>query len=346
MRGLFISALRRIFSRKGAKAQRRKDAKTQRFRADGEAPLKSPRSPQPNVRDSKAASPQELPLCAFAPLRESPFSFLPVSCKGGCGGYSRNRLFAFPEPPMRLPVLAAALYAATLSVPSAAQDSMTAPQYPETRRGDTAETLFGETIADPYRWLENDVRNDPEVAAWVERQNAVTDAYLARLPARAWFKRRIGELYDYERFSVPVKRGNRYFYTRNSGLQNQSPLYVREGLTGAQRLLIDPNAWAADAATALSDWRASPDGSKVLYSVQDGGTDWRIVRVLDVATGQDLSDEVRWAKFTDLAWVGEEGFLYSRFPEPAQGQDFQALNYDQAVHYHRLGTPQSADEPV
>ena len=133
---------------------------------------------------------------------------------------------------MRLPVLAAALYAATLSVPSAAQDPMTAPQYPETRRGDTAETLFGETIADPYRWLENDVRNDPEVADWVERQNAVTDAYLAGLPARAWFKRRIGELYDYERFSVPVKRGNRYFYTRNSGLQNQSPLYVREGLGG------------------------------------------------------------------------------------------------------------------
>jgi prolyl oligopeptidase len=247
---------------------------------------------------------------------------------------------------MRLPVLAAALYAATLSLPADAQDSMTAPQYPETRRDDTAETLFGETIADPYRWLENDVRNDAEVAAWVEAENAVTDAYLAKLPAREWFKRRIGELYDYERFSVPVKRGNRYFYTRNSGLQNQSPLYVREGLDGEQRLLIDPNAWAADAATALSDWRASPDGSKVLYSVQDGGTDWRIVRVLDAGTGEQLADEIRWAKFTDLAWVGEEGFLYSRFPEPEQGQDFQALNYDQAVYYHRLGTPQSEDQLV
>jgi len=246
---------------------------------------------------------------------------------------------------MRLPVLAAAVYAAALSLPADAQD-MTAPPYPETRRGDTVETLFGETIADPYRWLENDVRNDAEVAEWVERQNAVTDAYLAQLPARAWFRRRIGELYDYERFSVPVSRGDRYFYTRNSGLQNQSPLYVREGLSGEQRLLIDPNAWAADAATALSDWRASPDGSKVLYSVQDGGTDWRILRVLDVVTGTDLSDEVRWAKFTGLAWVGEEGFLYSRFPEPEEGQDFQALNYDQAVYYHRLGTPQSEDQLV
>src|SRR5690606_8396383 len=181
---------------------------------------------------------------------------------------------------------------------------------------------------------------------WVERQNAVTDAYLAKLPARDGFKRRIGELIDFERFSVPVKRGGRYFYTHNSGLQNQSPLYVREGLGGEPRLLIDPNAWAADAATALSDWRASPDGSKLLYAVQDGGTDWRILRVLDVATGEQLPDEIRWAKFTNLAWVGEEGFLYSRFPEPEAGQDFQALNYNQAVYFHRIGTAQTADEEV
>ncbi len=246
---------------------------------------------------------------------------------------------------MRLPVPVAAVYAAALSVSVHAQD-MTAPPYPETRRDDVVETLFGETIADPYRWLEEDVRNSAEVAEWVERQNAVTDAYLAKLPARDGFKRRIGELIDFERFSVPVKRGGRYFYTHNSGLQNQSPLYVREGLGGEPRLLIDPNAWAADAATALSDWRASPDGSKLLYAVQDGGTDWRILRVLDVATGEQLPDEIRWAKFTNLAWVGEEGFLYSRFPEPEAGQDFQALNYDQAVYFHRLGTPQSEDQLV
>ncbi len=246
---------------------------------------------------------------------------------------------------MRLSVLAAAVYVAALSSSVQAQ-TMTAPEYPETRRGEVVETLFGEEIADPYRWLEDDVRNNPEVADWVARQNAVTDAYLAKLPARDGFKQRIGELYDYERFSTPVKRGNRYFYTHNSGLQNQSPLYVREGLDGAPRLLIDPNAWADDGATALSDWKASPDGSKVLYSVQDGGSDWRILRVLDVASGQPVGEEIRWAKFTALAWVGEEGFLYSRFPEPEQGQDFQALNYDQAVYFHRLGTPQSADELV
>src|SRR5690606_14160897 len=250
-----------------------------------------------------------------------------------------------PEPLMRLSVLAAAVYAAALSTSVQAQD-MTVSEYPETRRGDVVETLFGEAIADPYRWLEDDVRNNPEVADWVERQNAVTDAYLAKLPARDWFKERIGELYDYERFSTPVKRGNRYFYQHNSGLQNQNPLYVRERLDGEPRLLIDPNAWADDGATALSDWKASPDGSKVLYSVQDGGSDWRILRVLDVATGQPVGEEIRWAKFTDLAWVGEEGFLYSRFPEPEEGQDFQALNYDQAVYFHRLGTPQSEDQLV
>lgn len=221
-----------------------------------------------------------------------------------------------------------------------------AAAYPNTERDDTAETLFGERIADPYRWLENDVRSDPKVAEWVAAQNAYTDRYLETLPGRDWFKQRIAALFDYERFGIPKKAGNRYFYTRNSGLQNQSPLYVQDGLQGERRLLLDPNAWAQDAATALSDWRPSPQGEYLLYSVQDGGTDWRVLRVLEVDTGQPLEDEIRWAKFTDLAWVGDEGFLYSRFPEPEEGKDFQALNYNQAVYFHRLGTPQSADVEV
>ncbi|GAA0276276.1 prolyl oligopeptidase family serine peptidase [Alteraurantiacibacter aestuarii] len=223
---------------------------------------------------------------------------------------------------------------------------MSAPDYPKTRRGDATETIFGETIADPYRWLEDDVRNSPEVADWVERQNALTNAFLDRLPAREWFRSRISELFDFERFSTPYQRGGRYFYSRNSGLQNQSPLYVRDTLDAAPRLLIDPNQWADDGATALSGWAPSPDGSKLLYSVQDGGTDWRILRVLDVATGEVRQDEIRWAKFTGLAWVGEEGFLYSRFPEPEEGEDFQALNYNQAVYFHRLGTAQESDQLV
>ncbi len=242
-------------------------------------------------------------------------------------------------------MLLAAIPLAALGSAAIAQD-MTAPAYPETRRDDVVETLFGEEIADPYRWLEEDVRNSDEVADWVERQNAVTDAYLAKLPARDWFKKRTGEIFDFARYSTPARYGGRYFYTFNTGLQNQSPLYVRDGLEGEQRLLIDPNEWADDGATALSDWLPSPDGSKLLYSVQDGGTDWRILRVLDVDTGETLADEIRWAKFTSLAWVGEEGFLYSRFPEPEEGEDFQALNYNHAVYFHRLGTPQSEDELV
>lgn len=219
-------------------------------------------------------------------------------------------------------------------------------EYPETRRGDVVETLFGETIADPWRWLENDVRSDPEVADWVARQNAVTDAYLATLPGRGWFEEKIRALTDYERFGIPVKAGGRYFYTRNTGLQPQAQLFVRKGLNGKPRLLLDPNLWAEDGATALDAWKPSDDGRYLLYSVQDGGTDWRILRVLDVATGKTLTDELRWAKFTDLAWIGSEGFLYSRFPEPEKGRDFQALNYNQAVWFHRIGTPQSADELV
>lgn len=218
--------------------------------------------------------------------------------------------------------------------------------YPQTRREPLVEDRFGEQVADPYRWLEADVRNAPEVAEWVARENALTQGYLSGLPQRAHFRERIRAFMDYERFGLPVKAGGNYFYTRNTGLQNQSQLFVREGLAGAPRLLLDPNAWARDGATALDSWEPSQQGNYLLYSVQDGGTDWRILRVLDVRTGQPLADEIRWAKFTGLAWVGEEGFLYSRFPEPAEGAAFQSLNYNQAVYFHRIGTPQSQDELV
>jgi prolyl oligopeptidase len=218
--------------------------------------------------------------------------------------------------------------------------------YPATRKVDLVEVRFGEKVADPYRWLENDVRADPDVARWVERQNGVTEGYLATLPSRGWFAQRVRALMDYERFSLPEKAGKHYFYTRNSGLQNQAQLFVRRGIGGASRLLLDPNTWAADGAIALDEWAPSDKGRYLLYSVQDGGSDWRVLKLLDVKTGKQLPDEIRWAKFTKLAWVGEEGFLYSRFPAPEEGQAFQALNYNQAVYFHRVGTPQAADQLV
>ena len=228
--------------------------------------------------------------------------------------------------------------------PPKAAAPMTKPAYPETRRVDQVDEQFGVKVADPYRWLENDVRKDPEVAAWVAAENKVTDAYLATLPGRDLLKARLTQLLNYERFGMPHKKGGKYFYSRNTGLQNQSPIYVRDTLNGEGRLLIDPNTLSKDGATALGEWEPSEDGSKLLYTIQDGGTDWRIVRVLDVATGQTLPDTIEWSKFSGYSWAKDgSGFYYSRFPEPPKDAKFQALNENQAIYFHKLGTPQSAD---
>jgi prolyl oligopeptidase len=246
-----------------------------------------------------------------------------------------------------VPLAACAMIPAQLLASASTDAAAVAIAYPETAKEDVVETLFGARVADPFRWLENDVREDQRVRDWVTAQNRVTDAYLATLPARETFRERMRQLYDYERYGVPVKKGGRYFYTRNDGLQNQSVLYVRDGLNGPPRLLIDPNTWSADGATALSQWAPSEDGRFVVYGIQDGGSDWRTVRVLDVATGRVLDDEVKWVKFSSLEWAKDgSGFFYSRFPEPVAGQEFQSLNENQAVYFHRIGTPQSADRLV
>ena len=220
------------------------------------------------------------------------------------------------------------------------------PAYPVTRRGTVVDTAFGERVADPYRWLENDVRRDPEVADWVRRQNAATRGYLDRLPARAAFAASIRRVLDYERFGIPRKAGGRYFFTRNSGLQNQPALYWRAGLDGPSRPLLDPNAWSADGTAALDQWQPSRNGATVAFSVQDGGSDWRRVRFVDVASGETRPDELRWVKYSDLAWVGDEGLLYSRYPPNGDASEYLAINSGHAVWYHRLGTPQAADELV
>ncbi|MEJ0099599.1 MAG: prolyl oligopeptidase family serine peptidase [Pseudomonadota bacterium] len=219
--------------------------------------------------------------------------------------------------------------------------------YPRAERGTVAETQFGESIADPYRWLENDVRTDPKVRDWVTAENAVTDAYLATLPGRTAIKSRLSALWNYERFGVPEKAGRNYFYARNSGLQNQAVLYVRAGLDGKAHALLDPNTWAKDGATALAEWTPAHDGTKLAYSIQDGGTDWRTIRVLDVASGKPSSDEIKWAKFTNISWARDgSGIFYSRFAEPAKGAEFQALNENQQLYFHTLGKPQGEDRLI
>ncbi|CAN5387472.1 prolyl oligopeptidase family serine peptidase [soil metagenome] len=233
-----------------------------------------------------------------------------------------------------------------MSAPASAQE---APRmtYPETRRVDQIDEQFGVKVADPYRWLESDVRTDPEVAAWVAAENAVTNTYLATLPGRDIFRARLKQLLNYERFGVPRKKGGRYFYMRNAGLQNQSMLYVRDSLKGQGRVLLDPNNWSKDGATALGEWTPSEDGTHLLFTIQDGGTDWRTVKVLDVATGTVAADTVEWVKFSGLSWAKDgSGFYYSRFPAPPAGEKFQALNENQAVYFHALGTDQSADRLI
>ena len=216
--------------------------------------------------------------------------------------------------------------------------------YPETPRDALVEELAGRQIADPWRWLEGDVRQDERVAAWVAEQAALTETYLETLPGRAAIRERLTRLWDYERVSLPRRRGGRYFFLRNAGLEAQPVLCVREGVDAAPRMLLDPNGWSDDGATALGEWEPSGDGRRVAYAVQDGGSDWRMLRVIDATSGEALSDEVRWVKYSGLAWAGNgSGFFYSRFPEPRAGLEHQAQNLDHAIYFHRLGTDQSAD---
>lgn len=219
--------------------------------------------------------------------------------------------------------------------------------YPQTRIVDQTDDWHGVKVSDPYRWLENDVREDPEVAAWVMAQNAVSLSYLAALPGREAIRTRMKQLWDYERFGLPRKRGNRYFFSRNDGLQNQFALYVQDGIDAPPRLLIDPNSWSDDGATALGEYAPSDDGRYVAYTVQDGGSDWRTVKVLDVDTGETLADTIEWVKFSGISWAKDgSGFFYSRYPEPETGAAFQSLNVDHKVYLHLLGEPQTGDKII
>jgi len=219
-------------------------------------------------------------------------------------------------------------------------------EYPKTERVDLMEERFGVTIADPYRWLEDSQGTGRAISAWVEAQNKVTRRYLETLPGRDVFEQRIKALFEYERYTVPRRRGDKYFFMFNKGLENQPALYVREGAFGQARLLIDPNAWTDDNADAIGEWSVSDDGRHVAFSVQKGGTDWRTIRLLDVGSGNQLQDVVEWARFTHISWAPDNsGFFYSRMPEPPQGAPGAAIAHH-AVYFHRLGTAQAEDRLI
>ena len=219
--------------------------------------------------------------------------------------------------------------------------------YPETVTGDQIDTYHGVEVADPYRWLEEDVRESDRVRQWVDAQNAVTFDYLQAIPERPAITARLKQLWDYEKYTIPVKQGGRYFYKYNDGLQNQYLLYTQETLDSEPQLLIDPNSWAEDDTVALSAYFPSPDGRFLAYTIQDGGTDWRTARVMDLETREILSDDLEWLKFTSLAWTPDgSGFYYSRYPEPDAGAKHQESSTHQKAYFHRVGTGQEADELI
>jgi len=227
-------------------------------------------------------------------------------------------------------------------IPLADGFPLAAPAYPSTRRLDLTEKQFGVTVKDPYRWLESDVRLDKDVQKWVAAQNSATQRYLSALPGREMLRMRIAALYADERSGTPRKAGGRYFFTRNNGSQNVSPIYVQDGRAAPARLLLDPNSFSTDGTVGIAEWQPSPDGRHLLYAVQDGGTDWRVLRVLNVDSGETLDDEVAWVRYSNLAWRHDgTGFYYSRFKAPAPGANTRFEN--QQLWYHALGTPQSAD---
>ncbi|HUP46552.1 MAG TPA: prolyl oligopeptidase family serine peptidase [Thermoanaerobaculia bacterium] len=231
-----------------------------------------------------------------------------------------------------------------VTLSSAAQ---TALRYPETRKADHADTYHGVTVADPYRWLEQDIRQSADVREWVEAQNRVTFGYLQSLPGRKAIQERLTKLWDHEKYSVPARKGGRYFFRKNDGLQNQSVLYVSDALPGTPRVLIDPNSWSKEGTVSLGNYSASEDGRYLAYSVAEKGSDWSTLRVMEIESGKVLVDELKWVKFSGPSWTHDsEGFFYSRFPEPQPGAAYQALNRNQKVYYHRLGTPQSEDVVV
>jgi len=220
-------------------------------------------------------------------------------------------------------------------------------EYPPTRTVDVVENYHGVEVADPYRWLEDDVRESETVADWVAAQNQLTDSYLESLRQRERIQIRLTELWDYTRYSVPFREGGRIFYSKNDGLQNQAVLYVQDEEQADARVLIDPNQWSEDGTVALAAAVPSPDGQHLAYAVQDGGSDWRSWRIMEIASGKLLDEELRWLKFTSVSWASDgSGFYYSRYPAPEQGAAMQSLNLNQAVYFHQLNTDQSADEEV
>ena len=235
--------------------------------------------------------------------------------------------------------LAAALFAASPALAAGAKLA-----YPDAPRGTVTDTYFGTSVADPYRWME-DV-DAPQTTAWVKAEGDLTRSYLDAIPQRNAIRDAYRKLIDYEKVSAPYRQGKRWFYSRNSGLQNQSVIYVRESETAPARVLLDPNKLAADGTVALGGTSFTHDGKYLAYATQSSGADWQTWRVKDVATGRDLPDKIEWSKFSGATWVGDGGFYYEAYDKPKDGNaTLSALGVHKS-YFHKLGTPQASDKLV
>ena len=223
-----------------------------------------------------------------------------------------------------------------------AVNGLVAMEYPQARRSDHVDTYFGETVADPYRWMED--IDSPETAAWVAAERATTSAAVKAIPERDPIFRRLGQLWNFPRYGLPQVAGRRIFFTENSGLQNQAVLVVSEPGSQERRVLLDPNTLSAEGTVALTRFTPTDDGTLVGYSLAFAGSDWNEFHVRDVATGRDLPDVIQWVKFSGMSWTHDgKGFFYSRFPELPKGDKLFGKLSGQQLYYHRIGTPQSAD---
>jgi prolyl oligopeptidase len=217
-------------------------------------------------------------------------------------------------------------------------------QYPVARKADIIEDFHGTSVADPYRWLEEP--GDPEVVAWVEAQNALTQEFLGKIPSRARLEQRITELMDYPKYSAPFKKGERYFFFKNDGLQNQAVLYMQDSLDAEAQVLLDPNKLSEDGTVALTSLSFTRDGSFMAYGLSTSGSDWQSIKIRNVSTGEELPDVIRHCKFTNAAWKPDNsGFYYNRFPDPATVPPDQQ-SYNNKVYWHSLGTSQDDDKLV
>ncbi len=212
--------------------------------------------------------------------------------------------------------------------------------YPETTKGDVVDNYHETDIPDPYRWLEDDMSD--ETATWVEAQNKVTFAYLESIPFRDALKERMTEIWNYPKMGTPFKEGDLYFYSYNTGLQNQDILYMKKKLEEEGEVFLDPNTFSEDGTVALAGLSFSNDHRYAAYGISKGGSDWREFFVKEIATGKDLEDHIEWIKNSGVNWY-KNGFFYTRYDTPVKGDELKGENKNAKVYYHQIGTPQSED---